>query len=621
MASSPLPSSSLEPPQAPSQETNAADQAEVPPPPASPTPSTGSNREALGQCVASTNVPEVASTSPTLAPVKDPESASQPPSSALSPTAASAPEREGLTPTTRSLCCSQRSSTSSQRPPAPQSPTAQNAEVYQLKPIVWKDPGTQADVHLKIITQNENGPCPLIALCNVLLLRQTIEIVPAHRTTVSYADLVQILADALLQSEDSLTPGKYNDDTSAQDQGDLIDLTDASDNSSKPVDATNTTTDASAGTGAVATNAALDHAQEPATDLFSKAAAPPDRLSSIFSLLPNLEHGLDINVRFHSIHAFEATPELSLFVSFQVPLVHGWLPDPHSEFDLWECLASRHADYNQAVECVVRKNELLDTASPHPMPIDADAAGTTESAPPPTVDAGSDAVVDAAARQLHTMTIGQESTTGHGCASLDQTVRDGLLIEQFLDQTATQLTYHGLITLSTELPDHHLCVLFRNNHFSTLYKRTQGELYVLVTDTGYAQNRQVVWESLQDIDQESATFFDSWFRPPSRSSRQVSRPHSTVAHNTPGNTALPPEAEQIDNDYALALLLQEQDRVDREAQQARRQSRQGARHQAQQQSQQSPGPSHRPTQPSTRPRPPAKHPASSPEPKDRCVIF
>lgn len=44
------------------------------------------------------------------------------------------------------------------------------------------------------------------------------------------------------------------------------------------------------------------------------------------------------------------------------------------------------------------------------------------------------------------------------------------LAQDFLDTTATQLTYRGLCELNTNLKDGALCVFFRNNHFSTLLK-------------------------------------------------------------------------------------------------------------------------------------------------------
>jgi len=45
-----------------------------------------------------------------------------------------------------------------------------------------------------------------------------------------------------------------------------------------------------------------------------------------------------------------------------------------------------------------------------------------------------------------------------------------LLAEQFLENSASQLTYHGLYELSSTMNDGELGVLFRNNHFSTIYK-------------------------------------------------------------------------------------------------------------------------------------------------------
>lgn len=46
-----------------------------------------------------------------------------------------------------------------------------------------------------------------------------------------------------------------------------------------------------------------------------------------------------------------------------------------------------------------------------------------------------------------------------------------LLAEQFLESTATQLTYYGLEELLSHVNHDEPCVLFRNNHFITLYKR------------------------------------------------------------------------------------------------------------------------------------------------------
>ena len=56
-------------------------------------------------------------------------------------------------------------------------------------------------------------------------------------------------------------------------------------------------------------------------------------------------------------------------------------------------------------------------------------------------------------------------------------VLEGMIIEEFLTRTASQLTYHGLCELSTTIQEEELCVFFRNNHFSTLYKHKGETLF------------------------------------------------------------------------------------------------------------------------------------------------
>jgi hypothetical protein len=46
-----------------------------------------------------------------------------------------------------------------------------------------------------------------------------------------------------------------------------------------------------------------------------------------------------------------------------------------------------------------------------------------------------------------------------------------LVAEEFLERTASQLTYHGLCELNAAMGHDELAVLFRNNHFSTIFKK------------------------------------------------------------------------------------------------------------------------------------------------------
>ena len=51
-------------------------------------------------------------------------------------------------------------------------------------------------------------------------------------------------------------------------------------------------------------------------------------IADAISLLPKLATGIDVNVRFHDIRAFEFTQDTAIFDLMDVRLVHGWLIDP-----------------------------------------------------------------------------------------------------------------------------------------------------------------------------------------------------------------------------------------------------------------------------------------------------
>ncbi|KAJ7471021.1 hypothetical protein FB451DRAFT_1252785 [Mycena latifolia] len=70
------------------------------------------------------------------------------------------------------------------------------ADVWYLKKISYGTGDTKQEI--KIVTQNFNGPCSFIAICNILILRGDIQILPRERVTVSYEFLSQLLGEFLL---------------------------------------------------------------------------------------------------------------------------------------------------------------------------------------------------------------------------------------------------------------------------------------------------------------------------------------------------------------------------------------------------------------------------------------
>ena len=143
-------------------------------------------------------------------------------------------------------------------------------------------------------------------------------------------------------------------------------------------------------------------------------------------------------------------------------------------------------------------------------------------------------------------------------------MKDIQTIQQFAEvDNATQLSPFGLGQLKNQLDPGSVSILFRNDHFSTLYKHPQShKLYSLVTDAGYASHAEIVWESLVDVDGSRAEFFAGDFRAVSHGPPAGSGPSS---HDT-GHSASQsdePSQEQSDADYAYALSLQFQEEEQR----------------------------------------------------------
>jgi hypothetical protein len=69
------------------------------------------------------------------------------------------------------------------------------------------------------------------------------------------------------------------------------------------------------------------------------------------------------------------------------------------------------------------------------------------------------------------------------------------LVDDFLQLTACQVTEVGLTSLGETMMDGEIAVYFCNNHFSTITNHG-GVVYRLVTDVGYVDHADIVWEKL-----------------------------------------------------------------------------------------------------------------------------
>lgn len=220
---------------------------------------------------------------------------------------------------------------------------------------------------------------------------------------------------------------------------------------------------------------------------------------------------------------FDQTNDIRFYSTFGVPLIHGWVADPTSET---HAAFKRAAQYHEDIQLLqFRKDDL------------------------------------------------EERVIRGGTLSFDeeQNMSDIQMIQQFVDiDNATQLSTFGLDQLKTQLGPGSVSILFRNDHFSTLYKHPQShKLYTLVTDAGYANHAEIIWECLEDVSGSHTEFFSGDFRPVGHGpSEAPENPNSLAApSHDGGNSSTPsdqPSQEQSDADYAYALALQFQEEEQRE---------------------------------------------------------
>jgi hypothetical protein len=391
-------------------------------------------------------------------------------------------------------------------PPGPESPNTtmnrQRREHYQIKHIRWHDVNKPGIRTSPILTQNLNGPCPLLALVNALVLSTPSGIETALVETLRTREQVSLglLLDAVF---DELMSGRRG--TAAQELPDVGDL---------------------------------------------------------YKFLLALHTGLNVNPMFvpddgaSRMGGFENTSDMILYRTFNIPLFHGWQPEADSEA---YAAFNRVAKTYETSQYVQFQEEELDAKLQSGEPLTSDE------------------------QQMFT---------------------DIHAIKEFLGRWPTQLTEHGLKNLRESIQPGQVAILFRNDHFSTLFKDPRtNKLLTLVTDQGYSSHDEIVWESLVDVNGQGSELYSGDFRPVGNGSmptQQDQQNQSVLDANdnqgwntvqsrrgnqqqsgsaqgivdgaeptSPGGLS---RAEQEDHDLALALQLQEEeeDRERREAAQRER---------------------------------------------------
>ncbi|RMZ87988.1 hypothetical protein DV736_g4777, partial [Chaetothyriales sp. CBS 134916] len=372
------------------------------------------------------------------------------------------------------------------------------SETYQIKHFNWFDHSSGRLRSSSMLVQNKNGPCPLLALVNALILGAKEESQAAlddalrSREQVSIGLIIETLMYELI------TRG-------AESGAELPD-----------VDALN------------AFLMRLKTGMNANPRFVANNPPPPNLMDAENSALdlPQAER------QKQKAGSFESTLDMNLYGAFAVPLLHGWLPEPGTP-----------------AEGAFKRS-----------------AQTYE---------------DAQALQFSEEELEYKLTTS-GLSPQEQAIWEDInSIKTFLEQFPTQLTPSGLDAVRECLPSGSFAIMFRNDHFSTIYKHPQsGQLFTLITDAGYAERDEIIWESLVDISGAHNDYFSGDFRFVSHEqadSRNAGDSGAILDHHqhlSVPDVASPlspqEQQEQHDADFAMALQLQEEEEQRERAASARR---------------------------------------------------
>lgn len=316
----------------------------------------------------------------------------------------------------------------------------QRKEHYQIKHVRWYDTSCRRTRVSPILTQNLNGPCPLLALVNALVLSTPIDVNTGLVETLRIREQVSLglLLDAVF--DELVSRGQEN-------------------------------------------------AEDPLPDV-----------GELYAFLLTLHTGMNVNPKFvidpnnatpsdSQPGTFEQTKEMRLYSTFGVPLVHGWIPTAESH---------AHAAFERTAKTYEDAQNVL----------------------------------------FHVEEL-EHKIGNEGLTEPEQDLFEDLMtIKEFLGLWPTQLTDHGLEVISRSIAPGNFAILFRNDHFSTVFKEPRSsQLLTLVTDAGYSTHDEIVWESLVDINGMHSEYFSGDFRAVSHSQQSQPSQSNSISPG-PRNSSL-----------------------------------------------------------------------------------
>lgn len=321
-------------------------------------------------------------------------------------------------------------------------------ETYKLKYVPF------FNREVPVVLQSENGPCPLLAIANVLLLRDAIHL-PSNTYEIEQDKLLAILAEYLLDNNPVESNSQYAENLR-------------------------------------------------------------QNLQDVISNMHKLTTGVDVNPKFSSIRGFEYTNEIAIFDLFDISLIHGWIVDPKESASevmnkmsynevIGKLISNLGTGHSTESPLIDLDTVVEDTSQKLPIPQSLKCDLVFE-----------DGKIQLQFESVEWQKTGPskppppEEQPPTSSTSEQKQKKQWEIVRDWMDRNSSQLSVYGLMQLMHHLPEGELAVFFRNNHFSTIFKLNRS-LYLLVTDQGYLAETELVWERLESVNNDNQ-FYTGTFK-------------------------------------------------------------------------------------------------------------
>ncbi|CCW61546.1 unnamed protein product [Phytomonas sp. EM1] len=381
---------------------------------------------------------------------------------------------------------------------------------HRLKTVLFREH------RAKIVTQNRQGPCPVLALFNALVLSNRMHPSYYSEYSITSRELIKSLASYLSCNESTTlmcgaaTAEGLSHSLSGLNE-EVPEIRGTKDKDTHEIGSVWRNTNVETTTLPVAPASTLTELIRNPSALQLVRESLLRTQEQVVSLLNRLYNGMNINPIFTDCEGFVADNDVSLFALAGLRLLHGWVIIPESVY-----APLRKMSFNELTTLVACSPPLDPLVNSNPVSSPFYLIGTST----PSISKHKDIAQPISPNHTSTTPTlhSQDKGDAEEAASMEERDSDSTLVsskefynlaKSFYEATnSAQMTPEGYAELVKVVKEGEVVVIFWRNHFFSCVK-LQDRLLALCSDESFADKPSIVFSVIsQDMEEDGFTDAD-----------------------------------------------------------------------------------------------------------------